>query len=164
MFRLPSAALIVVLFMTGTAGEGQVAQANAPAGRPPNYAQHLVEQTLKRHPDVLVVAFHITPPREEINRVVAINNPNFLWRPSDDVDSDTAKTGKIVMQAIPSTHRMEVHMPLRDQSGNPIATFVTVYWFREESQVPDLLRKSLTIRDEIQPGITGTAQLLAPTQ
>lgn len=164
MFRLRCAALIVMLLMAGIAGEGQSAQVNVPAGRPPNYAQRLVIETLKRHPDVLVVAFHITPPGEEINRVVAINNPNFLWRPSDEVDTDTAKTGKIVMQVIPATHRMEVHMPLWGQDGRPIATFVTVYLFKEESQVPDLLKKSLSIRDEIQPGITGIAQLLAPAQ
>ena len=129
----------------------------------PNYAQMLTEQELKRHPDVLVVAFHAQIPGESINRVVAINQAQwgkFQWRPSDDIDTDTAKTQRTVVQVIPATHRMEVHMPLHTKTGQTIATFVCVWNFKDEEEAPELMRKSQSIRDEIAPQINDMAQLL----
>jgi hypothetical protein len=129
----------------------------------PNFAQILTDQELKRHPDVLVVAFHAQIPGEAINRVVAINQAQwgkFQWRPSDDIDTDTAKTQKTIVQVIPATHRMEVHMPLRTRTGETIATFVCVWTFKDEEEAPELMRKSQAIRDEIAPQISSMSQLL----
>jgi hypothetical protein len=129
----------------------------------PNFAQALTEQELKRHPDVLVIAFHAQIPGESINRVVAINQAQsgkFQWRPSDDIDTDTAKTQKTIVQVIPATHRMEVHMPLHTKTGETIATFVCVWNFKDEEEAPELMRKSQAIRDEIAPQISSMSQLL----
>ena len=129
----------------------------------PNFAQALTEQELKRHPDVLVVAFHAQIPGEPINRVVAINQAQwgkFQWRPSDDIDTDTAKSQKTIVQVIPATHRMEVHMPLHTRTGETIATFVCVWTFKDEEEAPELMRKSQAIRDEIAPQISSLEQLL----
>jgi hypothetical protein len=129
----------------------------------PNFAQTLTERSLMRHPEVLVVAFHAQIPNEQINRVIAINQAQwakFLWRPSDEIDTDTAKTQRTVVQVIPATHRMEVHMPLHTRTGETIATFVCVWNFKDEEEAPDLFRKSQKIRDEIAPSIASVAQLL----
>ena len=129
----------------------------------PNFAQSLIEQLLNRHPEVLVVAIHAQIPGEEINRVIAINQAQwgkFLWRPSDDIDSDTAKTQRTVVQVIPATHRMEVHMPLHTGSGQTIATLVCVWSFKDEEEAPELMKKSQQMRDEIAPCIPSLARLL----
>jgi hypothetical protein len=129
----------------------------------PNLAQALTERSLKRHPDVLVIAFHAQIPGEHINRVVAINRVQwgkFLWRPSDDIDTDTAKTQRTVVQVIPATHRMEVHMPLHTSTGETIATLVCVWTFKDEEEAPELMRKSQQIRDEVAPGIPSITRLL----
>lgn len=130
----------------------------------PNFAQALTDQLLKRHPDVLVVAFQAQIPGQPINCVVAINQAQwgkFLWRPSDEIDTDTAKTSRTVVQVIPVTHRMEVHMPLHTRTGETIATIVCVWNFKDEEEAPELMRRSQQIRDEIAPGIMSLAQLLA---
>jgi hypothetical protein len=129
----------------------------------PNFAQTLTDEMLKEHPDVLVIAFHVQIPGESINRVVAINQAQwgkFQWRPSDDIDTDTARTRKTIVQVIPATHRMEVHMPLHTKSGETIATFVCVWNFREEEEAPELMRKSQAIRNEIAARISSVEQLL----
>ena len=129
----------------------------------PNFAQMLTDQELKRHPDVLVIAFHAQIPGETINRVVAINQAQwgkFQWRPSDEIDTDTAKTQRTVVQVIPATHRMEAHMPLHTKTGETIATFVCVWNFKDEEEAPELMRKSQAIRDEIAPQISDIGQLL----
>lgn len=122
--------------------------------------QRLVMETLAKHPDVLVLALHITPPGEATNRVVAINERKFIGRPSDDVDHDVARTGKMIMQVIPSTHRMETHMPLRAGDGSLVGTVVTVYLWRNETEVPELLIRSMKIRDELAPQIPSLEALL----
>lgn len=129
----------------------------------PNFAQTLTNQELQRHPDVVVIAIHAQIPGESINRVVAINQnqwAKFRWRPSDDIDTDTAKSQKTVVQVIPATHRMEVHMPLHTRARETIATFVCVWNFKDEEEAPELMHKSQMIRDEIAPQITDIGQLL----
>jgi hypothetical protein len=175
MIRTLSCARILVatsLFTLGARAQSGSASGDSPIQNHPdtpqpfpNFAQALTEQLLKRHPDVLVLAFHAQIPGEQINRVVAINHAQwgkFLWRPSDDIDTDTAKTGRTVVQVIPATHRMEVHMPLHIRTGETIATFVCVWNFKDEEEAPDLMRKSQQIRDEIAHDITNMTQLLGP--
>ena len=129
----------------------------------PNFAQSLIEQLLNKHPEVLVVAIHAQIPGEEINRVIAINQEQwgkFLWRPSDDIDTDTAKTQRTVVQVIPATHRMEVHMPLHTAPGQTIATLVCVWNFKDEEEAPELMKRSQQMRDEIAPSVPSLPRLL----
>jgi len=156
-----SCCVLIVRPLCGQAGVFD----NAPAAPQtfPNYAQKLVNQELETHPDVLVIAFHATIPGESINRVIAINKAQwnkFQWRPSDDIDTDTVISQKTIVQVIPKTHRMEVHMPLRIHDGSTIATLVCVWSFKDEEEAPELMRKSQSIRDEIAPQVTSLAQLI----
>lgn len=125
-------------------------------------AQRLTMQALARHPDLLVIAMHVTPPGGKKNVVIAINEPKFIGRDSDDVDTDTEKTGKIVMQAIPKTHRMEVHMPMIAADGTRVGTICTVYLWQDESQVADYFVRSLAMRDELRPLIPSYEALFMP--
>jgi iron complex outermembrane receptor protein len=154
-----------VCFLGGSLSLSQQPDAQKITIQPfPNFAQQLVDETLAKHPDLLVLAFHVVIPGDSLNRVVAINtvqHPKFLGRPSDDIDTDTAKTSRTVVQVIPATHRMEVHMPLHDKNGKTIATLVTVYNFKDEEEAPELMRRSQAIRDELAPRITSVDQLLA---
>jgi len=129
-----------------------------------NLAQRLTIETLAKYPDVLVLAFHVTAPGETTNRVVGINQPKFLGRASDEVDQDIAKTGKMIVQVIPSTHRMEIHMPLRAADGSLVGTLVTVYLWRLETEAPELIARSMKIRDELQPRIPNLMALLSGAQ
>ncbi len=111
-------------------------------------AQRINNTLIARHPDINVVAIHLTAPGEKLNRVWGINRPNFLGRPSDEIDTDTEKTGRIVMQVIPATHRMEVHMPMLDRKGTLVGTLCTVYFWHDEREAGDLYARSLGVRDE----------------
>jgi len=96
-------------------------------------AQKLTIDTLGKYPDLLILAMHVTAPGDTVNRVVAINQPKFLGRASDEVDHDVSKSGKMVVQMIPKTHRMEVHMPLRARDGSLVGCVVTVYLWKNET-------------------------------
>lgn len=111
-------------------------------------AQRINNTLAGRHPDVNVVAIHLTAPGEKLNRVWGINRPDFLGRPSDEIDTDTEQTGRIVMQVIRATHRLEVHMPMLDGQGRLVGTLCTVYFWHDEREAGDLYARSLGIRDE----------------
>ncbi|MGH7105997.1 MAG: hypothetical protein ACREFT_05780, partial [Acetobacteraceae bacterium] len=125
-------------------------------------AQKLTMQALARHPDILVVAMHLVPPGGTENKVIAINEPTLFGHPSDQVDSGIAKSGETIMQLIPSSHRMEVHMPLRDSHGLLIGTICTVFLWQTESQSADFYVRSLAMRDELAPQIPSYAALFKP--
>jgi hypothetical protein len=126
-------------------------------------AQRLVMTALARHTDIAVVALHLTPPGEKINRVIGINRPDFIGRASDEIDTDTEKTGRIVMQVIPKTHRMEVHMPLLEADGRIVGTVCTVWLWFDEAETADRYARSLALRDELRPDIPDRAALFIPT-
>src|SRR5258708_30924099 len=116
--NLGSVGMLVVATLLGLAANGQ--PASGPLDSPlqnhpdtpqvfPNFAQALTDRSLLRHPDALVVAFHVQIPSEPINRVAAINQAQcakFLWRPSHDIDTHTQKTQRTAVHVIPATHRM----------------------------------------------------------
>jgi hypothetical protein len=146
---IPSVAALLEPFTIGT-GQGDT------------LAQRLTMQALARHPDLLVIAMHVTPPGGATNKVIAINEPKFIGRDSDAVDTDTEKTGKIVMQVIPATHRMEVHMPMLAADGSRVGTICTVYLWEDESQAADYFARSLAMRDELRPLIPSYESLFKP--
>lgn len=129
-----------------------------------SFAQRLTIETLGKYPDVLVLGLHVTAQGETTNRVVGINQSKFLGKPSDEVDQDIAKTGKTIIQVIPSTHRMEVHMPLRAADGSLVGTLVTVYLWRVETEAPELISRSMKIRDEFQARVPNLQALLSAEQ
>jgi iron complex outermembrane receptor protein len=146
---IPSVAALLEPFTMGT-GQGDT------------LAQRLTMQALARHPDLLVIAMHVTPPGGATNKVIAINEPKFIGRDSDAVDTDTEKTGKIVMQVIPATHRMEVHMPMLAADGSRVGTICTVYLWEDERQAADYFVRSLAMRDELRPLIPSYESLFKP--
>jgi hypothetical protein len=113
-------------------------------------AQRINQILLARHPDVNVIAIHITAPGDTKNKVWGINRPNFIGRDSDEIDTDTEKTGRIVMQVIPATHRMEVHMPLVSPDGRLIGTICTVYLWKSVGEAADFYGRSLSIMEEVR--------------
>lgn len=113
-------------------------------------AQRINQILLARHPDVNVIAIHITAPGDTKNKVWGINRPNFIGRDSDEIDTDTEKTGRIVMQVIPATHRMEVHMPLMSPDGRLIGTICTVYLWKSVGEAADFYGRSLSIMEEVR--------------
>lgn len=110
--------------------------------------QKINQILLARHPDVNVIAFHLTKEGEKLNRCWGLNRPDFIGRNSDEIDTDTEKTGRIVMQVIPATHRMEVHMPLLNPKGDLIGTICTVYFWQSEGEAADFYGRSLAIMHE----------------
>ena len=126
-----------------------------------NLALHLTAKALARHPDLWVLAFHVTPPGDTVNRLIAINVPKLLGAPSEPVEEELSKNGNTLLEAIAKTHRMETHVPLRAADGSLIGTLATVYlWQDEEKDITDMLARTIAVRDEVQKEIPSLAALV----
>jgi hypothetical protein len=124
-------------------------------------AMQLLSRELIRHPDLWVLAFHVTPPGDTVNRLIGINYLKLMNEPSEPSEEVLAKNGNTAMEAFPSTHRVETHVAMRDQQGNLIGTLATVYLFKSDADLSTVVARTIAIRDEVQRDTPSLAALVA---
>ena len=90
------------------------------------YGQHLVDRTLARHPDLLILALHATPPGSSQNVIVA-SNIGRIGKKADEDDLRVIQTGAPNLEVNASGKRYEVALPLLDASGARIGVFGQVF-------------------------------------
>lgn len=130
-----------------------------------NLAMHLMVRELERHPDIWVLAFHVTPPGDAFNRMIAINDPKYLGHQSEELEEVISKNGNTVLEGMPENHRVETHVPLRTADGKLIGTLATVYlWQNEKTDIPDMLIRTIAVRDEMEKDIPSRQALCFPPQ
>src|ERR1700676_5316211 len=62
-------------------------------GAEKTFAQRLVDDSLKRHPDVIVLVMHVTPPGKNENIIIA-SNIGRIGKKADEDDTRVIETGK----------------------------------------------------------------------
>jgi hypothetical protein len=85
-------ALIVVIVLADTPATASVSP------RPGRiYAQTLIDQAVAQHPDVLVLAMHVTPPNTTDNVIIA-SNIGRIGKKADADDLAVIQTGKAKLE------------------------------------------------------------------
>lgn len=125
-------------------------------------AQCLVLKTLAHHPDLMVLALHVTRNGETVNKMIAINEPRFLGKPSEDSEYPLSINGNILLESFSKTHRLETHVPILTVDGTQIGTLATVYFWHDQREMPELLAKTIDIQRELQPQIASRDALYEP--
>jgi hypothetical protein len=125
------------------------------------YAQELVDQTVARNPDVLVVVMHVTPPKSAVNVIIA-SNIGRIGKPGDEDDMRVIETGKPNLEVAHGGNRYEVELVLRDVSGATIGALGLVWPYREGQDRKALETKAEKIRDGLARRILNTANLMDP--
>lgn len=112
--------------------------------------QKIEQIMLARHPEISVLSFHITDPNdpEQINKLYAINRPNFQYKVATEVTTEAEVSGRVTMCLLPSVRRMEAHVPLYDAKGEFVGVLVTVYVFDNLDEGADLYARSMAIMYE----------------
>jgi len=100
-------------------------------GQPPvarSYGQYLVERTRTRHPELIGLDLHATPPNAPRSVVIASLDRDRVGRESDVRALEVVKTSKPAVAVDGQTgQRIEVDVPLQDKSGNTIGAMQAVY-------------------------------------
>ena len=113
------------------------------------YAQELVDQTVAKNPDLLVVVMHVTPPKAKDNVVIASN----IGRLGKLADEDNVARGG---------DRYEVRLVLRDVVGETIGALGLVWPYKAGEDKAPLERKAEKIRDALAKRVLNTANLMDP--
>jgi hypothetical protein len=130
-----------------------------PAATTATHARKLVDPLLEAHPDVLIVALHVTSPDTGENTIVA-SNIGRIGKPADADDLRVIRTGTPNLEPDATRHRFEAELPLLDKSGTTIGAIGLVFRYDGASDPATLAAKGTAIRDELRAQIESAGQLL----
>jgi len=149
-----SVALIVLSSLPSLSQEVQ----KSTADQPKIFAQKLLNQTMTRHPDVVIMAMHVTPPGKSGNVIIASNIGRY-GKKADEDDQRVIDTGKSNLEVNKKGNHFEVECTLQDKSGKTIGAVGIVFNYKEGDDKKALEKKALEIRDEMKAQTPTKAKL-----
>ncbi|HEV2103601.1 MAG TPA: hypothetical protein VGR58_12555 [Candidatus Acidoferrum sp.] len=124
------------------------------------YAQKLLDDTLAKHKEVVIMAMHVTPPGKTDNVIIA-SNIGRIGKKADEDDMRVINTGKPNLEVNKKGDHYEVELVLQDQSGKTIGA-VGIVFMNEKGKEPEFLKKATEIRDEMKGQTPALAKLFEP--
>ncbi len=131
-----------------------------PAFGPGTYAQKLTMKTVDRHPELLVMMIHATPPAGKRNVIIGSNIGRF-GKAADEDDLRVIDKGSTNLELGGDKDRFETELPLNDAKGHRIGALGLVFPFKAGDDKEALHRKGLAIRDEVAAAIPDSPALFA---
>ena len=126
--------------------------------QPNIYAQKLLNDTLAKHKDVVIMAFHVTPPNQTENVIIA-SNIGRIGKKADDDDMRVIDTGASNLEVNKTGNHFEDELPLLDQSGNRIGAVGIVFNYKAGDDKQKLAKKAEQVRDEMSKQISSKEKL-----
>jgi hypothetical protein len=125
----------------------------------PNYAQSLVDQALARHPNVIILALHATPPNSPDNVIVA-SNIGRIGKKADEDDMNVIKSGVPKLEFNDTGDRYEVELPLKDLSGDTLGAVGVVFAYKKGDDTAAHQAEAIAIRDALASRISNPVNLV----
>src|SRR5258706_11623527 len=135
------------------------------AGRK-NYAQDLVERTLSRHPELIELDIHATPPGSAASVIVAAKNPGRVGKASDTDDLAVLKTGTPRVEINQKgNNNVEVAVQLQDVTKQPVGVVEMTFPYVAGTDEEALIKQARDLADELRRRIAhGAEDLVTPAQ
>ncbi len=127
------------------------------------FAQKLVDDTLAKHKDVVIMAMHVTPPGETDNVIIASNIGRY-GKKADEDDMRVINTGKSNLEVNKAGNHFEDELTLLDQTGKVIGAVGIVFNYRAGDDKTKLAKIAEGIRDEMQKQIPSIDTLFGPAK
>ena len=112
------------------------------------YAQKLLDETLSKHKDVVIMAMHVTPPGKTDNVIIA-SNIGRIGKKADEDDMRVIETGKPNLEVNKKGDHFEVELVMQDQSGKTIGAVGIVFNY-EKGKEAEFQKNAEQIRDEMK--------------
>jgi hypothetical protein len=122
------------------------------------FAQKLVDDEIARHPDVIILALHVTPPNSSYNVIIA-SNIGRIGKKADEDDLRVIRTGKPNLEINKTGDHFEVELPLQDKAGRIIGAAGVVFNYKPGDDKAALQKKAEQVRDEMRRQTPTTAKL-----
>ena len=122
------------------------------------HAQKLVDETLAKHPELIVAGMHVTPPKSRENIILA-SNFGRIGKKADDDDMNVIASGKPNAQVYGNRTRYAIELPLQDAAGNTVGALSLGWRYRNE-EASTFLSRAEKIRDELRKRIPSIEKLV----
>jgi hypothetical protein len=127
---------------------------------PAPFAQKLVDEALAKHPEVLLIAIHATPPKHK-NLIVA-SNFGRIGKIGDEDDLRCIRTGKSNLEMNSTGKHFEDELILQDASGQTIGALGVVFNYKPGDDKEFLAGIAVQVRDEMKAQIPSASALFSP--
>lgn len=124
------------------------------------YAQKLLDETLAKHKDVVIMAMHVTPPGKTDNVIIA-SNIGRIGKKADEDDMRVIETGKPNLEVNKKGDHFEVELVMQDQSGKTIGAVGIVFNY-EKGKEAEFQKNAEQIRDEMKQKTPTLGKLFEP--
>jgi hypothetical protein len=156
--KLAKAILCVSLLVVPFILLAQEQAAKTDSQQPNTYAQKLVNDTLAKHKEVVIMAFHVTPPNQSENVIIA-SNIGRIGKKADEDDMRVIDTGKSNLEVNKTGNHFEDELPLLDQAGNRIGAVGIVFDYKPGVDKNKLAKQAEKVRDEMAQQIPSKEKL-----
>lgn len=124
------------------------------------YAQKLLDEALAKHPEIILIAIHATPPGHK-NLIVA-SNFGRIGKIGDEDDMQCIRTGKSNLEISEKGDHFEDELVLQDSSGKTIGALGVVFNYKQGDDKAALEKIAIRTRDEMKAKIPSEARLFGP--
>ncbi|MGB7845350.1 MAG: hypothetical protein WBL63_07025 [Candidatus Acidiferrum sp.] len=121
------------------------------------YAQKLLDDTLAKHPEVVIMAMHVTPPGKADNVIIA-SNIGRIGKKADEDDLRVIDTGKPNLERNKKGDHFEVELVMQDQAGKTIGAVGIVFQYKADNEAV-FQKKAEEIRDEMRKQTSSLGKL-----
>lgn len=122
------------------------------------HAQKLVDGMLSKHPKLIALAMHVTPPKAPDNIIIA-SNFGRIGKKGDDDDMKVISSGEPIVGVYAEGKRYGVEIPLRDASNKTIGALSVGFRYKSGDEKA-YLSVAEGIRDELQQRIPSVEKLV----
>ena len=135
--------------------------ADVTAEKPHTFAQKLVDQELAKHPDIVILVFHVVNKDGSDYPIVASNIGRY-GKKADEDDLRVIHTSKPNLEVNAAGNRFEVEMALHDTSKKVLGAIAVVYNYKNGDNKEELHKKAEMVRAEVEKQITTVDKLNGP--
>ncbi len=122
-------------------------------------AQKLVDDLAAKHPDLVRIGLHLTPPNSSDNIIAACNIAARIGQKSDPEDLQAMRTGKPVV--LREEGNFDVTLPLHTASGKVIGAIGLTFEPRSNEKESSAVVRARTMARELENQITSEAKLFS---
>jgi hypothetical protein len=126
------------------------------------YAQKLLDETLAKHKEVVIMAMHVTPPGKPDNVIIA-SNIGRIGKKADEDDMRVIETGRPNLEVNKKGDHYEVELIMQDLSGKTIGAVGIVFNY-EKGREAEYQKNAERIRDEMKEKTLTIAKLFEPAK
>ncbi len=126
--------------------------------KPAPYAQKLVDEALAKHPEILLIAIHATPPGHK--NVIVASNFGRIGKIGDEDDMRCIHTGKSNLEV--NGPHFEDELILQDASGKTIGALGVVFNYKAGDDKATFEKIAEQTRDEMKTKLSSEKKLFSP--